>query len=86
MTSKNVANIGSVVTDKTIDSQSLLAMVNEARKQCGEPEVRNNKFIEKVEDELDGEHYTKSVVQKANKTSMIIIDMSIKQALRVAAR
>ncbi len=45
MTSKNVANIGSVVTDKTIDSQSLLAMVNEARKQCGEPEVRNNKFI-----------------------------------------
>ncbi|HFE7394359.1 TPA: hypothetical protein ACF99C_001766 [Salmonella enterica subsp. enterica serovar Newport] len=86
MTSKNVANIGSVVTDKTIDSQSLLAMVNEARKQCGEPEVRNNKFIEKVEDELDGEHYTKSVVQKANKTSMVIIDMSIKQALRVAAR
>lgn len=31
MTFKNVANIGSVVTDKTIDSQSLLMMVNEAR-------------------------------------------------------
>ncbi|QCT21745.1 hypothetical protein FEM41_19860 [Jejubacter calystegiae] len=86
MTSKNVANVGSIVTEKTIDSQSLLAMVNEARKQCGEPEVRNNKFIEKVEDELDGEHYTKSVVQKSNKTSMVVIDMSIKQALRVAAR
>ncbi len=28
MTLKNVANIGSVVTDKTIDSQSLLMMVN----------------------------------------------------------
>ncbi|KMV67974.1 hypothetical protein AI29_10810 [bacteria symbiont BFo2 of Frankliniella occidentalis] len=76
----------SVVTDKTIDSQSLLGMVNTARKQCGEPEVRNNKFIEKVEDELDGEHYTKRVVQKSNKTSMTIIDMTIKQALRVAAR
>ncbi|EQR03086.1 hypothetical protein G776_00320 [Escherichia coli HVH 115 (4-4465997)] len=86
MTFKNVANIGSVVTDKTIDSQRLLEMVNQARRQCGEPEVRNNKFIEKIEDELDGEHYTKSVVQKANKTSMVIIEMSIKQALRVAAR
>lgn len=36
MTSKNVANLGSVVTDKTIDSQYLLEMVNQARKQCGE--------------------------------------------------
>ncbi|EBP8052744.1 hypothetical protein AIP95_05615 [Salmonella enterica] len=88
MTSKNVANIGSVVTDKTIDSQSLLAMVNEARKQCGEPPVRNNKFIEKVVDELDGEFYTKSV--KPSGTSggrpVEVIDMTIKQALRVAAR
>lgn len=86
MTSLNLASKGSVVTEKTIDSQHLLEMVNAARKQCGEPEVRNNKFIEKVEDELDGEHYTKSVVQKANKTSMVVIEMSIKQALRVAAR
>lgn len=86
MTSLNLAPKGSTVTEKTIDSQSLLEMVNQARKQCGEPEVRNNKFIEKVEDELEGEHYTKSVVQKANKTSMVIIEMSIKQALRVAAR
>jgi hypothetical protein len=88
MTSKNVAKIGSVVTDKTIDSQSLLAMVNEARKQCGEPPVRNNKFIEKVVDELDGEFYTKSV--KPSGTSggrpVEVIDMTIKQALRVAAR
>ncbi|HBX6185417.1 TPA: hypothetical protein MH631_07320 [Klebsiella pneumoniae] len=40
----------------------LLEMVNEARKHCGEPPVRNNKFIEKVVDELKGgEFYTKSV-------------------------
>ena len=82
----NLAVNKAVVTEKSIDSQYLLEMVNAARKQCGEPEVRNNKFIEKVEDELDGEHYTKSVVQKANKTSMVVIEMSIKQALRVAAR
>ncbi|AOE32448.1 hypothetical protein BCV49_19765 [Klebsiella pneumoniae] len=60
MTSLNLAPKSSVVTDKTIDSQTLLMMVNQARKQCGEPEVRNNKFIEKVVDELDGEFYTKS--------------------------
>ena len=70
----------------TIDSQTLLKMVNEARKLCGEPEVRNNKFIEKILDELDGEHYTKSVVEKMNKTSMLVITMTFKQALRVAAR
>lgn len=86
MLTDNLAVRGSVVTDKTIGSQSLLTMVNDARKQCGEPEVRNNKFIEKIEDELEGEHYTKSVVRKSNKTSMVIIEMTIKQALRVAAR
>ncbi|HEC6393838.1 TPA: hypothetical protein R3609_003817 [Salmonella enterica subsp. enterica serovar Warragul] len=85
MTSKNVANLGSVVTDKTIDSQSLLSMVNEARKQCGEPSVRNNKFIEKIEDELEGETYTKSVGRK-NGADIDVISMTIKQALRVAAR
>ena len=73
-------------TGGTIDSLTLLKMVNEARKLCGEPEVRNNKFIEKILDELDGEHYTKSVVEKMNKTSMLVITMTFKQALRVAAR
>ncbi len=73
-------------TGDTIDSLTLLKMVNKARKLCGEPEVRNNKFIEKILDELDGEHYTKSVVEKMNKTSMLVITMTFKQALRVAAR
>lgn len=73
-------------TGDTIDSLTLLKMVNEARKLCGEPEVRNNKFIEKILDELDGEHYTNSVVEKMNKTSMLVITMTFKQALRVAAR
>ncbi|EAV1412990.1 hypothetical protein R0S61_002980 [Salmonella enterica] len=85
MTSKNVANIGSVVTDKTIDSQSLLAMVNEARKQCGEKPVRNNVFIERIRDELDGETY-KIFVGHKNGAEIDIAEMSIKQALRVAAR
>ncbi len=73
------------VSNQTIDSQKLLQMVNDARKQCGEPAVRNNKFIEKVVDELDGETYTKSVGRK-NGADIEVITMSIKQALRVAAR
>ncbi|EBL3323375.1 hypothetical protein D4T62_10540 [Salmonella enterica subsp. enterica] len=74
--------------EKTIDSQYLLEMVNAARKQCGEPEVRNNKFIEKVVDELDGEFYTKSVKPSGvnGGRPIEVIEMSIKQALRVAAR
>ena len=85
MTSKNVANVGSIVTDKTIDSQSLLEMVNQARKQCGEKPVRNNVFIERIHDELEGETY-KIFVGHKNGAEIEIADMSIKQARRVAAR
>ncbi|ECH7128690.1 hypothetical protein FP672_23940 [Salmonella enterica] len=74
------------IVEKTIDSQSLLAMVNEARKQCGEKEVRNNDFIGRIKDELEGEYYEIFVVQKTNKTTSEKVVMSIKQALRVAAR
>lgn len=88
MLTNNLAVPGSVVTDKTINSQSLLEMVNDARKQCGEPAVRNNKFIEKVVDELEGEFYTKSVKPSGGNGGrpIEVIEMSIKQALRVAAR
>ncbi|WP_320725813.1 hypothetical protein [Enterobacter ludwigii] len=85
MLTNNLAVPGSVVTEKTIDSQSLLLMVNQARKKCDEPAVRNNKLIEKIEDELEGETYTKSVGRK-NGADIEIIEMTIKQALRVAAR
>ncbi|EOV8761597.1 phage antirepressor KilAC domain-containing protein [Escherichia coli] len=75
-------------TGDTIDSQTLLKMVNEARKLCGEPAVRNNKFIEKILDELEGEDgYTKSAtVPPGGGTPMVVITMTYKQALRVAAR
>lgn len=84
MTKLSLPGNGNLV-EKTIDSQYLLEMVNVARKQCGEPAVRNNKFIEKVVDELEGETYTKSVGRK-NGQDIEVITMSIKQALRVAAR
>lgn len=46
-----------VMETGTIDSQMLLKMVNEARKRCGEKEVRNNDFIARIKDELEGEGY-----------------------------
>lgn len=86
MLTNNLAVHGSVVTEKTIDSQSLLEMVNAARKQCGEKLVRNNDFIARIKDELEGEHYEIFVVQKVNGTKSEKAVVSIKQALRVAAR
>ncbi|WP_238337517.1 phage antirepressor Ant [Arsenophonus endosymbiont of Aphis craccivora] len=80
----NVPNV-TLSNNETVDSQQLLLMVNETRKEHGEPPIRNNKFIAKVKDELEGETYTKSVGQK-NGADIEIIEMTLKQALRVAAR
>lgn len=81
----NLAVQNGVVTDKTIDSQSLLVMVNEARRLCGEKPVRNNDFLARIKDELEGETYEIFVGQK-NGADIEVANMKIKQALRVAAR
>lgn len=89
MLKNTLAVSGSVVTDKTIDSQYLLEMVNAARKKCGEKPVRNNVFVDRIKDELEGEGY-KTFVTPMDKgkggADQITIEMSFKQALRVAAR
>ncbi len=75
-------------TGDTIDSQTLLKMVNDARKLCGENEIRNNDFLNRIKDELDGEFYetfVKSHGPRAGR-SFEVITMTYKQALRVAAR
>lgn len=73
---------------ETIDSQELLVMVNETRKEHNEPPIRNNDFVARIKDELDGEFYktfVKSHGTRAGRPSEVI-EMVIKQALRVAAR
>lgn len=72
----------------TINSQTLLQMVNEARLQCGEKEIRNNDFLNKVKDELDGEFYEISVKPSGDKGGRPteVVEMTYKQAMRVAAR
>lgn len=78
-------NLPGMGSEKTINSQDLLVMVNNARRQCGESSIRNNVFIERIKDELEGETYKIFVGQK-NGAEIEIIDMLFKQALRVAAR
>lgn len=83
MTSFNVAE-----TSGEIDSDTLLEMVNEARKECGEEPIRNNVFIARIKDELEGEYYktfVKSHGTRAGRPSEGVT-MQTKQALRVAAR
>lgn len=88
MTVNNLSNNFSVVTGKTIDSQSLLVMVNDARRQCGESDVRNNDFVIRIKDELEGEFYETFVKPSGTNGGRPteVIEMTIKQALRVAAR
>jgi hypothetical protein len=85
---QNLMNVQNLTTsgDNGIDSQRLLIMVNETRKEYGEPPIRNNVFVERIKDELEGEHYKIFVVQKTNNTESEVIHMTLKQALRVAAR
>ncbi|EMV1521098.1 phage antirepressor KilAC domain-containing protein [Salmonella enterica subsp. enterica serovar Newport] len=79
------APIASEIPQDGIDSQQLLKMVNEARKLFGENPVRNNDFIARIKDELEGETYENFVGRK-NGANIDIVTMSYKQALRVAAR
>ncbi|WP_233475007.1 DNA-binding protein [Enterobacter asburiae] len=78
-------NLPSMNSETTINSQELLVMVNDARRQYGESPIRNNDFVARVKDELEGETYEIFVGQK-NGAEIEIIDMFLKQALRVAAR
>ncbi|MDR5611399.1 MAG: hypothetical protein RAM37_13750, partial [Arsenophonus sp.] len=80
----NVPNV-TLSNNETIDSQQLLLMVNETRKEYGESPIRNNVFIDRIKDELEGETYKIFVGQK-NGADIEIIEMTLKQALRVAAR
>ena len=56
---------------------------------CGEKEVRNNDFIARIKDELEGEGYENFVTpmdKKKGGADQVVIVMTYKQALRVAAR
>ncbi|HCL5313187.1 TPA: hypothetical protein N2G38_005613, partial [Salmonella enterica] len=72
--------------EQTIDSDTLLEMVNEVRLKHGKKPVRNNDFIARIKHELDGETYEIFIVQNVNNTTSEKAVMRMSQALRVAAR
>ncbi|ECL1755976.1 TPA: hypothetical protein H2X16_002547 [Salmonella enterica] len=88
----NLITSGGVVThmgtnqELAIDSDTLLQMVNEARKECGEKPIRNNDFIARIKNELEGEDYEIFVVQHLNNTTSGKAVMRVSQAIRVVAR
>lgn len=71
---------------QTMLSKDLLEIINSVRAEMGEPSIRLNKFNEKIEDELDGEYYTKSVVQNSNNTTSIIYELTLDQCTLIGMR
>lgn len=71
---------------QTMPSTELLAIINSARAEAGETEIRRNKFAEKIEAELEGEHYTKRVVQNLNGTESTIYELTRDQCMLVSMR
>lgn len=73
-------------SEQSMTNKDLLDLINQVRGQFNEPMVRLNKFNEKIEDELDGEHYTKSVVQNLNNTESVIYELTIDQCILIGMR
>jgi len=69
-----------------MSSKDLLEIINAVRSEMGEPILRLNKFNEKIEDELEGEYYTKSVVQNSNNTASVIYELTIDQCTLIGMR
>lgn len=71
---------------RTMSSIDLLAIINTARAQFGESEVRRNDFHARVRDELDGEHYESFVVPNGNGTTSEAYRLTLRQCMYVAMR
>lgn len=87
-------NITLIDNEKTMNSYDFLnKIINPARVSAGESELRHNKLIEQIEDELSGENlcYTKSVAQSSNspmsrKQDIYVVELSMEQMLLVGMR
>lgn len=70
----------------SMSSRDLLDLINQVRSDLGEPLLRLNSFNLKIEDELDGENYTKNVVQNFNNTESIVFELTIDQCMLIGMR
>ena len=69
-----------------ISSLDLLEIINMARKEASEPEVRRNQFTERCADELEGEHYKSFVVTNPNGTTSEALMLTHDQCFLVGMR
>lgn len=69
-----------------ISSIELLDVINSARAESGESEIRRNDFMARIADELEGDHYETFVVQNSNKTESVIANLTHDQSLLVGMR
>lgn len=69
-----------------MSSKELLELINHVRHGVGEPLLRLNSFNTKIEDELDGENYTKNVVQNFNNTESIVFQLTLDQCMLIGMR
>ncbi|KCY10442.1 phage antirepressor KilAC domain protein [Acinetobacter baumannii 1598530] len=69
-----------------MSSKELLELINQVRHGVGEPLLRLNSFNAKIEDELDGENYTKNVVQNFNNTESIVFQLTLDQCMLIGMR
>ncbi|MDH0657225.1 phage antirepressor KilAC domain-containing protein [Acinetobacter johnsonii] len=71
---------------QVMSSKELLELINQVRQGMGEPLLRLNTFNAKIEDELDGENYTKNVVQNFNNTESVVFDLTLEQCMLIGMR
>lgn len=74
-----------IAAPKTMSSRELADLINDERYGV-EPSIRLNKLNEKIVDELEGEHYTKSVVQNPNNTKSILYHLTLDQCMLIGMR
>lgn len=74
------------VAHATMSSLELLELVNLARVEYGEKEVRHNDFAARCRDELDGEYYETFVVRNSRGPASEALRMSADQCKLVAMR
>ena len=81
-----MSELEKTLAQPTMSSIELLALINQARSAFNEPEVRRNQFNARVEDELEGTHYKKTVVTNENGTESVVFELSQDQCMLVSMR
>ena len=71
---------------KTMSSIDLLELINNVRAANNEEPLRRNSFNLKIEDELEGSHYTKNVVKNQNGTESVVYELTIEQCTLIGMR